>query len=98
MAFYNTTHEKGDELKKAWDTAESQDDLIYRMFKAYAVLTPWIVYGKLWKRNGRKEVFPITSIRRTFNTLMKQGKIRKTNDKRISPHSGRSEYIYHIVR
>lgn len=65
--YYNTIRLKGEDLLEAKENAETQEKQIYNMmqtrmdFRAEDIerITKW----------------PITSVRRSFNTLMKEGKV-----------------------
>ena len=73
--FYNTIELKGTELGTAILKAQKQDDRIYfllRQFKGY--YTPYQIqaqYNRLFKE------IPITSVRRSLNTLTNNGKAVK---------------------
>lgn len=93
--YFNTTNAKEAELREYRLRAKTSAGHVYRLFMEYEFLSPWQAYGLLWKRNGKKEKYPITSIRRAFDTLAGDGFIEKTGQKRTSPHTGAKEYIYH---
>lgn len=92
--YFNTTNAKEAELREYHRRARTSNGHVFRLFEEYEYLSPWQAYGLLWKRNGKKEKYPITSIRRAFDTLTKQGIIERTLRKRTSPHTGAKEYIY----
>ena len=81
--YYNTTNEKEMELETARDNTKKQDNRVFAVFSAHgkaAVLSPWTV----------KEVMntdaPITSIRRSINTLTNKGHLTKTTVKIMGPY------------
>ena len=91
--FYNTTNERSIELETARDSAKKQDSRVYAVFAAHgmaAMLSPWTV----------KEVMntdaPITSIRRSINTLTRDGKLVKTTVKVMGPY-GRPCYCWRLT-
>ena len=92
MAFYNTTGEKGIVLDKAHKDAKKQDERILAFFKKHGRLrlfTPWDVQVHL----GEDTL--ITSIRRSINTLTKQGHLVKTHLKVKGPY-GRPSYCWKL--
>lgn len=91
MTFYNTTNEKGLELKKAKEKAISQDKQILAMFDTNV---PGISSNKLSASLIFKQMnCPITSIRRALNTLENKGSIKRL-DVKINGLYGRKEYMY----
>ena len=93
--YYNTTKEKGEALKEATKKAGSQDERILKHFQ------------KLQYSFGKNELspsdihtyfapeWPITSIRRSLNTLTNQGKLEKTN-KLVMGMYGRKEHVWRL--
>lgn len=99
MSYYNTTNESGTTLKNNVAKAEGQEEKIFKLFqldfeylnkckKPYIGLTPVDVLDFFPK-------YPITSIRRALTNLTKQGKLIKTDEKRIGMY-GRSEYVWKL--
>jgi len=80
--FFNTNHEKGDQLKASQIKAGNQDGEIlnfftqyhYREFTPDEVETHFKNEGKMW---------PITSVRRAINTLTKGDYLDKLDTMRI---------------
>ena len=74
--FYNTTELKGKELSSAILKAKNQDDRIHTLLKQFkGYYTPFQIqaqYNRLFKE------IPITSVRRSLNTLTKDGKCMKS--------------------
>ena len=83
--YYNTTNEKGKELKEFTGKALTQDQKILEMFDNGHKLGPSLIIGRM--------NCPITSIRRSLNTLEKRGDIRRLNVKIMGLY-GRKEYLY----
>ena len=89
---YNTTNEKGLELERARDATLTQDSRVLAVYASRdegVMLSPWAV----------KEIMsteaPITSIRRSINTLTLKGLLVKTIIKVIGPY-GRPNYCWRI--
>ena len=94
--FYNTTNETAPILQSYKETAKQQDSLVLGYFIRSMTGTPseahdWLISRKLMNPNT-----PLTSIRRAFNTLTKQGLLRKTESKAEGKY-GRPEYIWEKV-
>lgn len=88
MSYFNTTNESGTTLKNNVAKAKSQEERIFKMFMDYNSFSP----------AGLQACFssiPITSVRRALTNLTKQGKLIKTNEKRIGMY-GRSEYVWKL--
>lgn len=85
--FYNTTNESGDALIKSYENAKNQDALILDLFKKHRILSPSQAYKIL------NEKYPITSIRRSINTLTTHNMLTKTNDMRKGMY-GKNEHIW----
>ncbi len=90
MTFYNTTHETGQILMEFRRCANSQDDQVLDLFCTYGHATPSEIHA-MWP----DEKTPITSIRRSINTLTKLGKLAKTERKRLSTY-GRPEHVWRL--
>lgn len=98
MSYYNTTNESGTTLKNNVAKAKSQEEEILDIFRLdfkhwkdatdYVGMTPVNILDFFPK-------YPITSIRRALTNLTKQGKLIKTNEKRIGMY-GRSEYVWKL--
>lgn len=89
--YYNTTNEQNPELKEYRSKTKSQDKIVlsianrFNTFSASKILE-WYPTTKI----------PITSIRRSLNTLEKDNKIVKTGNKVIGIY-GRNENEYKIL-
>lgn len=82
--YYNTTKEK--EIKEFEKKTRTQDDNILRLLEfSELALGASDLYNLFYNT-------PITSIRRSLNTLMKKGLVNRV-DKKIGMY-GRKEYTY----
>ena len=95
MAYYNTTNEDSEALAIARDHTAKQDARIYDVFisgkrDGVIYLSPWSVHEFIGA------AIPITSVRRSINTLTKAGKIVKTTVKVKGPY-GRPCYCWKLV-
>ena len=90
--YYNTTGLKGIELNETLVKTGKQDDIIREVFDRYPVieLTPFDVESIL-EDNGVK--YPITSIRRSINTLTGKGMLKKTDNRKKGLY-GRDNYLW----
>ena len=90
MSYYNTTNQKGTELKSNQEKAKTQDELILEFFKKSPEkhLSP----TDLWRRLFQDRC-PLTSVRRSFNTLTNDGYIKKTGYTKHGMY-GRKEYCW----
>ena len=94
MTYYNTTHET-ENLPKFAAKAKSQDEEIKALIKLISEktrpITPEIIYNMIFGNS------PLTSIRRSFNTLEKEGFIEKTGQK-VTGLYGRPVNVYKLVK
>nr|WP_298656314.1 hypothetical protein [uncultured Flavobacterium sp.] len=76
MPYYNTTYQTGQSLIEFSEKADKQDALVYDVFRfnPEKEFTPFNVQYELAKIGKQ---YPITSIRRSINTLTKDGKLKK---------------------
>ncbi len=77
MTFYNTTNLKNPDLFSSIQQAEKQEDIILNYFKKYpdSLFSCCDLHNIVFKGTNT----PLTSTRRSFNTLMKDGHIIKTD-------------------
>lgn len=76
MTYWNTTHQKGKDLKKSQQKARTQDEIIKGIINKYkGSFSPKNVYKDYPIMNT-----PITSIRRALNTLKSSGFIKETGE------------------
>ena len=89
MSYYNTTSQTSYHLRNAKDSAINQDERVLAFFKAFPsrIFSPWEVLDQL------ETTAPITSIRRSINTITKKGMLRKTNSKIDGPY-GKPSYTW----
>ena len=89
--YYNTTGESGKMLEEFKAKTMNQDAHIYSIFKKDpdSMLSASII--------GKHMRCPLTSIRRSLNTLMNSGKIEKLIEKRVGAY-GRPEHLYKFVK
>ena len=90
MSYYNTTGQKGEQLKVSWKKTKSQDDKVMEYFNIHGKATPsevWIHFNK------SENNVPITSIRRSITNLTSANMLSKTDNKREGVY-GRPEYIW----
>jgi len=108
--FYNTTDEKGNLLEKYKGIAKTQDAKVLALFQLYGELSS----SECWKLLDKEDTYtsaPLTSYRRSINTLStqietknKDGKIiviQKAylikTDKKIKGIYGRPEYKWRLI-
>jgi hypothetical protein len=89
--FYNTIKESGKELKASKEKILKQDQIILNAFKPNGMNSAWLMYNS----NVLPQGTPITSYRRSFNTLHKQGKIEKVGQ-RIG-NLDKKEFTYKLI-
>ena len=89
--FYNTTHEKGDQLKLSWRQAHSQEQKIFVFLKGRPY--HWFSCESL-----RLLVFgpktPITSVRRAISNLERKGLIQKSPTANALGEYGKNVYTH----
>lgn len=94
--YYNTTELDGEILKAHRIRAGSSSAHCLRIMMQEWEFTPWLAHAALKAENGGRERFPITSIRRAFNTLENRGCIRNTGRRRYVAHTDAYEFIYQL--
>jgi len=90
MSYYNTTNVKGADLKVYRKKAQTQDERINEYFRPDRKLSASLVV-RLFDKT------PITSIRRSLNSLENKGIIEKTG-LQINGCYGRKENLYRLVK
>lgn len=96
MSFYNTTGETGQLLMDFKEAARNQDRLVLAVFKASTTpLTPSQVWKILINNKSIHQATPLTSIRRSINTLTGRMELVKLNKKRPGP-MGRPEGYWEL--
>jgi len=93
MSYYNTTSLEGSELKHAWSKNATQDEVVLAVFltNKTVVFTPHEIQSIL--RDDYEKLYPITSVRRSINTLTEREALIKTTTKRKGPW-GASNYCW----
>ena len=89
MPHYNTTKESGNQLSLLNEIAINQEDKVLELFTIKKKLSP----SDVWKYYSQ---YPITSIRRAITNLTIQGKLLKTDEKKIGEWN-RNEFLWEIV-
>ena len=89
MSYYNTTNEVNPQLKMFHLKASSQDKHIIEMAQKLKVFSASKIFNQYPKK------IPITSVRRSLNTLMNEGLIEKTGNYVMGIYS-RKEFEYRI--
>lgn len=92
MSYFNTTNESGTTLKNNVAKAKSQEEEILIIFSEYNKVLNGVAPTQLYALTDH---YPLTSVRRALTNLTKQGKLIKTNEKRIGMY-GRSEYVWKL--
>ena len=96
MSYFNTTNESGTTLNNNVAKAKSQEEEIIDFFKYVNSFNEFnSTPSELQMLNLKLKIYPITSIRRALTNLTKQGKLIKTDEKRIGMY-GRSEYVWKL--
>jgi hypothetical protein len=75
--FFNTIKESGQELEVSKEKTLKQDQIILNAFKPNGMNSAWLMYSANVLPHGT----PITSYRRSFNTLLEQGKIERVGQR-----------------
>jgi predicted HTH transcriptional regulator len=86
MSYFNTTNENGKQLEIFNESAKNQEEQILNLMKLYKKLSPSDV-------NKYFTNYPLTSVRRALTNLSNQGKLIKTDEKKIGIYR-RMEYIW----
>lgn len=89
MSYYNTTSIKGDDLKTSQNKAVSQENKIFDLFTKQVWMSPSDAYYEF------DAMFPITSIRRAFSNLTKEGKVYKTDQMQLGLY-GKPEHLWKV--
>ena len=94
MTYFNTTHETENQVDLFTKLNEGQDQRVLEIVKEMGVFSA----SKVWQKYIHlylKQATPITSIRRSINTLKKCGYIQETGNKVKGLYS-RNELEYKI--
>jgi len=92
MTYYNTTKETGPRLQGYQQQANTQDQKIASFFELNPgeIYTPWEVQSIVFGPPAP----PITSVRRSMNTLTRAGVLDKTEHKKEAGDYGRRSYCW----
>ena len=87
--YYNTNDESGENLQNSRQNSDKQKDVIYRVFESNPnmTLTPFEIEAAV------AQSWTITSIRRAITDLTSEGKLEKTEIKRMGPY-GKQTYCW----
>ena len=93
-SYFNTTKLRGDLLQKYVDRASDQDTVIMEFFMRYpeSEFTPCYLWSE-----GILRLSPITSVRRSINTLTKAGILEKL-DHKVTGIYGRPVHVWRLLR
>jgi len=92
MTFYNTTNEKGDQLKTSEQKTKTQDDIVMDFFQANRAhrFTPNNVQALALPDA------PLTSVRRSITNMTEDGLLEKTDTKREGRY-GMPNYCWRLA-
>jgi len=90
MTYFNSIKESGDDLKKYQDKAKTQDDIVLMLCRKNETFTA----SKIFSQFPSKA--PLTSIRRSINSLLNKCNIVCTGEKTKGIY-GRNETEYKLV-
>jgi len=92
--YHNSLNHEGETLRSYEQKAMSQDEKILDFFKNTPLTrcdwTPSLINSYVLPNA------PLTSVRRSMNTLTKQGKLIKTDEQRMGPY-GRPETVWRLA-
>jgi hypothetical protein len=90
--YYNTLGHEGEELRTYKRKALTQDRVLYH----FILLFPFEGYTPSELNRMVLPGTPVTSVRRSINTLTREGKLVKTGEQRTGPY-GRPETVWRLV-
>ena len=95
--FYQTTTLSQDELKDAQEKAQTQEQLVYWLYKSFNNngMIPSNVWRDLISLHKIPIETPLTSIRRAINTLTEEGKLTKSEEQKKG-YFGKPEHVWHL--
>jgi|TARA_R100001530_G_scaffold58440_3_gene42457 hypothetical protein len=98
MAYYNTNKETGESLKKSWEQARSQEEVILRFFEHYPYrsFTPFEVQEEIRILQGKE--WPITSVRRAMTDLTNDDRLIKVNSVMKAGKYGKPNHMWRLAR
>ena len=94
--YFNTTQLKGEEIKEVKRKATKQDEKILEQFRN----NPETIYfaSTLWINLFDTYNTPLTSIRRSINTLYNKGLIEREEEKAKCPMYGKKVFQYKLSK
>lgn len=89
--YYNTTKQKEEVLENFVAKAQTQDGKILEFFNQHKgkKFSP----GDVWTNLFKAEFVPLTSIRRSINSLTKEGQLTKLDEQKVG-YYGRPVYLW----
>lgn len=95
MTYYNTTQETGQDLREFQQKAQTQDSTIATFFELNPgqMFTPWEIQSLAFTPPAP----PITSVRRSMNTLTRAGLIEKTRHLKEVGEYGRRSFAWRLI-
>ena len=106
MTYYNTTRLEGEQLEKAETKAKSQEQIIFEYFEMKSIAAKSVTTKKLEDGYSPAQLwailsdmgykYPLTSVRRAISNLTIDGKLIKTEEKRIGLY-GSPEYVWRVA-
>jgi len=90
--YHNTLAHEGEKLRNYEQKAMTQDEVILEVFTNWGVVDFTPSEMRRFALTGA----PLTSVRRSMNTLTKQGKLIKTDETRMGPY-GRPETVWRLA-
>ena len=92
--YYNTNNETGETLQSSRNTATNQENMILAIFETYPNegLTPFDIEDFA---HDQEVNWPITSIRRAITNLTNNGKLTKTDIKKMGKY-GKNVYTWRL--
>lgn len=93
ISYHDTVGETQLSITFFEEKAQAQDDAVYQAFFGQPTASPSSIWSYLIDFGYIDKATPLTSIRRSINTLTKKGSLRKTNCKVMGLY-GRLECIW----
>lgn len=91
MSYYNTTSEFAKILDNSIKKTKKQEEIILNAFKQICEMTP----SEVWTNYFDVDNVPITSVRRSITDLTSEGKLIKTEVKKLGIY-GKPEHIWKL--
>lgn len=100
-SYFNTTNLQDVELDKCEKKAKSQDETILELFKTFdslSIITPETALKHLQSVDKKWNNVPVTSIRRAFSNLQKNGLIVKSESCLVKGDYGKKVHTWALVK